>query len=274
MNNKIDTEDRPIVVCVHGSASNGGQWRSLRQALRGRCRVFTPDLIGYGSRRYRPSGRFHLQEEVDAIIEQIGDITEPFHLIGHSYGGAVATYFAKKYPERIRSLILYEPANFAMLFDEGLHTEASQEIRQVSSAFIGGVGSALSRWRAARHFITYWSGAKAWRQFRFSQRSGIAGVMPKVAAEFDALMSAHDTMTDMSDLDMPVRIICGTRTRLAARRVCQLMAERIKDCRLLQLVNLQHMAPLTDPAAVNPLLVDYVVPVVEASSASAGRRSA
>jgi len=274
MNNKIDTDHRPIVVCVHGSASNGGQWKSFRQALRGRCRVFTPDLIGYGSRPYRPNGRFCLQNEVDAIIEQIGDITEPFHLIGHSYGGAVATYFAKKYPQRIKSLILYEPANFAMLIDEGLHTEASQEIRRVRSTFSNGAGTALSRWRAARHFITYWSGASAWRKFKFSQRSWIAGVTPKVAAEFDALLAAEDTMTDMSDLDMPVKIICGTRTRLAAKRVCQLMAEQVRDGRLLQLVNLRHMAPLTDPDAVNPLLVDFVVPVVEASAASASRRSA
>ena len=161
-----------------------------------------------------------------------------------------------------------------MLFDEGLHTEASQEIRRVRSAFGSAVRSSLSRWRAARHFISYWSGPKAWRKFRFSQRSWIAGVTPKVAAEFDALVAATDTMTDMSDLEMPVKIICGTRTRLAAKRVCQLMVGQIKDCRLLQLVNLQHMAPLTDPAAVNPLLVDYVVPAVEASSASAGRRSA
>jgi hypothetical protein len=81
-------------------------------------------------------------------------------------------------------------------------------------------------------------------------------------------------MTDMSDLDMPVKIICGTKTRLAAKRVCQLMSEQIRDSRLLQLVNLRHMAPLTDPNSVNPLLVDYVVPVIEASAASAGGRRA
>ena len=236
--------------------------------------MFTPDLIGYGSRRYRPNGRFRLQNEVDAIIEQIGDITEPFHLIGHSYGGAVATYFAKQYPERVRSLILYEPANFAMLYDEGLNTDASKEIREVRATFGNGLGSALSRWRAARHFITYWSGPKAWRKFKFAQRSWLAGVTPKVAAEFDALLAAHDTMTDMSDLEMPVKIICGTRTRLAAKRVCQLMSEQIRDSRLLQLVNLRHMAPLTDPNSVNPLLVDYVVPVIEASAATAGTRRA
>jgi pimeloyl-ACP methyl ester carboxylesterase len=274
MNSTDNTEKRPIVVCVHGSASNGGQWRSFRQAIRGRCRVFTPDLVGYGSRRFRDNGRFSLQNEVDAIIEQIGDITEPFHLIGHSYGGAVATYFAKQYPERVKSLILYEPANFAMLAEDGPESAAQAEIFKVRATFGSGKVTAMTRWRAARHFITYWSGSKAWRKSNFTRRSTIASVMPKVAAEFDALFAAGETMRDMSDLDMPVKIICGTRTRLAAKRVSELMAGKIRDSRLLQLVNLQHMAPLTDPDSVNPLLVDYVVPNLAATPTSAGRRSA
>ncbi len=274
MKNNNGHDPRPIVVCIHGSASNGGQWRAFRQALRGRCRVFTPDLIGYGSRRFRANRRFSMQSEVDAIIEQIGDISEPFHLIGHSYGGAIATYFAKQYPERVKSLIVYEPANFALLFEEGLHTEASQEIRQVRATFADGVGTALSRWRAARSFISYWSGAKAWRSFKFTQRSWLAAMAPKVRAEFDAILGAHDVLSDVSGLEMPVRIICGTRTRLAAKRVCELMAKQIDGARLLKLVNLQHMAPLTDPHSVNPLLVDFVVPVVEPTAATAGPRCA
>ena len=274
MNSTQSMEKRPIVVCVHGSASNGGQWRSFRQAIRGRCRVFTPDLVGYGSRRYRDNGNFTLQNEVDAIIEQIGDITEAFHLIGHSYGGAVATYFAKQYPERVKSLILYEPANFAMLAEDEGESAAYAEILKVRATFGAGKTTAMTRWRAARHFITYWSGSKAWRKFNFTRRSAIARVMPKVAAEFDALFAAGETMRDMSDLDMPVKIICGTRTRFAAKRVSELMAAKIRDSRLLQLVDLHHMAPLTDPHSVNPLLVDYVIPDVAATPASAGRRSA
>jgi pimeloyl-ACP methyl ester carboxylesterase len=269
-----EQDNRPIVVCIHGSASNGGQWRSFRQALRGRCRVFTPDLVGYGSRRFRANSQFSLQHEVDAILEQIGDIKEPFHLIGHSYGGAVAIYFAKQYPERIKSLIVYEPANFAVLFEEGLDTDASKEVLRVRESFAQGKGTAISRWRAARSFITYWSGAKAWRKFKFAQRSWLAAVSPKVAAEFDAIAAAHSILSDVSDLEMPVKIICGTRTRLAAKRVCELMAMQIKSSRLLQLVNMQHMAPLTDPNNVNPLLIDYVVPTIEPTAASAGPRCA
>lgn len=269
-----DIDTRPIVVCLHGSASNGGQWRAFRQALRGRCRVFTPDLVGYGSRRFRANGRFTLQDEVDAIIEQIGDVKESFHLIGHSYGGAVATYFAKQFPERIRSLIVYEPANFALLFREGLHTAESREIRQVRAAFADGPGSAISRWRSARAFITYWSGEKAWKSCKLAQRSWFATLSPKVAAEFDAIAAAQDVLSDLSDLEMPVKIICGTRTRMTAKRVCELMATEIKTSRLLQLVDLHHMAPLTDPNSVNPLLVDYVLPFVEPTAATAGPRCA
>ncbi len=271
---KQQADDRPIVVCIHGSASTGGQWRSFRRAIRGRCRVYTPDLVGYGSRKFRADGHYSMQQEVDAIIEQIGDITEPFHLIGHSYGGAVASYFAKQYPDRVRSLTVYEPANFALLFQEGEHTDAAKEILAVAGKFVGGASGALARWRLARRFITYWSGVKAWRAYRYSQRRWLASVAPKVAAEFKAIRDAVDTLSDLSDLRMPVRILCGTRTRQSARRVCELMAKQIKDSRYLQLVNLDHMAPLTKPNSVNPLLVDYVVPRIEPTAASAGARRA
>jgi len=271
---KRQGDNRPIVVCIHGSASTGGQWRLFRQALRGRCRVFTPDLVGYGSRRFRADGRFSMREEADAIIEQIGDITEPFHLIGHSYGGAVATWFAKQYPDRVKSLIVYEPANFNLLFREGTHTEAAREIATVAASFPAGAGGALSRWLAARKFVTYWSGADAWRGLRYSQRRWLASVAPKVAAEFQAIRDAKNVLSDVSDLEMPVIILCGTRTRQAARRVCELMAKQLRDCSFLQLVNLGHMAPVTNPDKINPLLIDYVVPAPVPTTATAARRCA
>lgn len=271
MTNKQQPDDRPIVVCLHSSGSTGGQWRSFRRALRGRCRVFTPDLVGYGSRRFRADTRFSMQQEIEAIIEQIGDITEPFHLVGHSYGGAVATCFAKQFPDRVRSLIVYEPANFVLLFEDGECADEAQEIAALAASFPDGAGSAFSRWRAARRFVTYWSGAKAWRALRFTQRSWLASVAPKFAAEFRAIRDARDTLADLGDLGIPVKILCGTRTRRAARRVCELMARQIRECSFLQLVNLDHMAPLTNPDGVNPLLVDYVVPVIEPGTATAGQ---
>lgn len=251
---------RPRVVCLHGSASNGGQWRAFCDAVRGRCNVNTPNLVGYGARRYRADRRFRLSDEVAEIVDQIGDSGEPFHLIGHSYGGAVATYFALRYPERVKSLILYEPTNFMMLFAEGLHTDEAREVRSLRAAFGKGGGTALSRWRAARFFIGYWSGIGGWKKMGFKKRARIASLTPKVAAEFDAIAAEADVMSDLSTLNMPVRIICGTRTTLAAKRVCQLLAAAIKDAQLLQLVGLRHMAPLTDPHSVNPLLLDYVLP--------------
>ena len=45
--------------------------------------------------------------------------TAPVHLVGHSYGGAVALQFALRWPGRVASLTLYEPARFALLTAAG-----------------------------------------------------------------------------------------------------------------------------------------------------------
>jgi pimeloyl-ACP methyl ester carboxylesterase len=85
-------DDRPVIVCLHGSASDAGMWQELREAVRGRADVVAPDLF---------AGK--------DVMQQIEDIRVPFHLVGHGYGGAIAAHIAANNPERVSSMVLYEP---------------------------------------------------------------------------------------------------------------------------------------------------------------------
>lgn len=87
-------DSRPVIVCLHGSASDPGMWQDLREAVRDRADVIAPDVFAH-----------------DSVMQQLENIRAPFHLVGHGYGGAIAARIATQHPERIASLVLYEPTS-------------------------------------------------------------------------------------------------------------------------------------------------------------------
>ena len=101
----------PRVVLIHGSgqgSSVGGEKHFANQASlahRG-WKVITPDRPGHG---LSPAPNRGDDAELDGIwtAELLGD---GGHLVGHSFGGAVALAAAARRPEAVRSLTLIEPA--------------------------------------------------------------------------------------------------------------------------------------------------------------------
>jgi pimeloyl-ACP methyl ester carboxylesterase len=249
---------KPDVVCLHGSTSSGRQWRQLVDKLDRRYRVVTPDLIGHGGQRFDMRARLRLDDEVDTVLGQLGATSTPFHLVGHAYGGAVALRLACRYPERVASLTLYEPAHFLSLFEDGLRSTEARELRKLHTAVVSSAGSTFGRWRSAREFVNYAHGSNLWKRLTTLEKRRYAAAAPIVAAEFGALMVTDARLDDVSALKMPVRILCGTRTRRTAKRICELLANRIPGALMHWLDGLKHTAPVTDGALVSSVIADLI----------------
>ena len=94
-----------------------------------RFEVVAIDLYGYGqSPDWGPNGILTLNDEVDLIAPVIDAIDRPFHIVGHSFGGCVALSLALRYPEQVRSVTVYEPVLFSLLFDRVPSRPGSDEI--------------------------------------------------------------------------------------------------------------------------------------------------
>ena len=107
---------RQTILCLHCSGGSGRQWRALTSPLTAHFDVRAPDLIGYLNSGGWPTGaRVSLDDEAERLLALLVDTDEPVHLLGHSYGGAVALQMALRWPERIASLTLYEPVRFGLL---------------------------------------------------------------------------------------------------------------------------------------------------------------
>src|SRR5882672_11093065 len=86
------------VIALHCSLGSGRQWAHLAETLGQSRRILAPDIAGYGN----DPGPFEmpttLAEEVEALTYGIAEATGPIHLVGHSYGGAIAFKIATDSP--------------------------------------------------------------------------------------------------------------------------------------------------------------------------------
>lgn len=101
--------DRPrrTLVFLHGFGGQAAQWRYQLQKFSLDNRVIALDLRGHG-RSDKPPGAYdmtEIQTDLKAALEAL-KVDEPFTLVGHSFGGAIATEFALHHPERLERLIL------------------------------------------------------------------------------------------------------------------------------------------------------------------------
>jgi pimeloyl-ACP methyl ester carboxylesterase len=256
--------NQPLAVCLHASASSSRQWGSLTALLEANVRAVTPDLVGYGKgEKYRKGHRLSLDQEVQNVLrqvkEQTGKDNGPLHLVGHSYGAAVALRIALTYPERVASLTLYEPPQFLLLFADGLNSQEGREILALRKIVNDHARSRRGRRAAAREFIDYWSGEGSWDQMSSSRQHRIVLLMPKVIAEMDALLSANTTAEEFANLNIPVRLILGSDTKATARKVAEVLNDILPNVETVTVDGAAHMAPATHARQINPLFVEHIV---------------
>ena len=100
------------LVLLHGLLDSSEGWDQLCRGLTRPCIAL--DLAGFGgsSAPTRPSLRA-FAEDVAAAVDELG--IDRFVLVGHSFGGGVATALAELMPERVEALVLLAPAGFGRI---------------------------------------------------------------------------------------------------------------------------------------------------------------
>ncbi|MFN4276026.1 MAG: alpha/beta fold hydrolase [Ferrovibrio sp.] len=255
--NGCDDADAPRLMLLHSGAASHRQWRPLIAALGPGWHIVAPDLIGHGETPMPDHGRPTLEEEIALLTALLERMDGPIHLVGHSYGGAMALELAGRQPHRIASLAMYEPVAFSLLRNSG-QRDAWREIASVAQRHIELVESGDTR-TAAIAFLDYWVGPGALRAMPEHMQAYVTGCMNTVASEFRELLQARESIVvDPKSLAMPVLLLCGSKTTLAARGVIAELCRLLPAARHVNLAGAAHMAPVTQPDRVNPYLIDFL----------------
>lgn len=244
----------PTVLCLHSNASSSGQWRSLMELLAPRFRVLAPDQLGAGRSPPWPpgkgSGDGRLDDEVALLAPVLDRMPGRFHLVGHSYGGALAMRLALSQPGRVLSLVMFEPTLFALLEQQQPGGAAAAGIARAAGAAAQAValGDLDS---AGRVFIDYWMGDGTWQAMPAERRSSTADAMRPIGTWAQALFAETATLNDIARLPMPVMLMGGSRSQASAREVLRLLRQALPQARAVTLPDVGHMGPVTHAEAVN-----------------------
>ena len=248
----------PTVVCLHSSASSSGQWRSLTERLAPRFRVIAVDLYGSGKTAPWPLERpMRLDDEI-ALLSSVFQVAgERFHLIGHSFGGAIAMKAALDDRRRLISLVLYEPVLFSVLMADAPDSDAAREIVSVRDDTIR-LAEEDRLEAAAQRFVDYWMGPGAWDATPESRRPALASAMRAVKHEWHAAFFEPTPLSAFAALDVPTLFLTGTKSKASARAVARLVTAVLPRVRVEEIEGVGHMAPLTHADQVDPLIEEFL----------------
>ncbi|WP_133478506.1 alpha/beta fold hydrolase [Cognatilysobacter segetis] len=99
------------VIFESGFGQGGGVWKGVIAGLGADCRCITYARAGLGG-----SGSDGAAKTIDAHVADLDAVIETLApgrtvvLVGHSYGGLLATEYARRHPERLQGLVLVDPA--------------------------------------------------------------------------------------------------------------------------------------------------------------------
>lgn len=255
----VECGEGPPILFVPGSFGAPAAWRGIQKRLPQTYRMVATSICGYGNttetRSLEDLGMDHQLHIVRAVAGKIG---EPFHLVGHSFGGAIALASALPATLDILSIATFEANPLAMIAHGG-NDALFDEARQMSQAFE--IAHFDGERDAAARIIDYWGGA------------GSFATMPDVVQDYcrdrsfsnvldwRTAYTAKATAADYARLPMPVLLVRGSLANDAMLSITNGLSTSLPNARTAVVDGASHFLISTHAEDCARLLGDFLAEV-------------
>ncbi len=237
-------EGIPLLL-IHGYPLGRWLWAPQVAGLSDMVRVIAPDLRGHGDSDALP-GPYSmglLADDLNALLGML-EINQPVVVCGLSMGGYVAFSFWRKYPNRVRALVL--AATRAAADSDVARVGRDQAMQTASLQGVAAVASSM----APRLF------APATLQTRpdlvekvqvLMEGTSLQGVL----GDLQGMKERIDSTPDLPRIQVPTLVIYGAEDGIIPRPEVEAMAAGIPGARLAVIEGAGHLPNLEQPEVFN-----------------------
>ena len=239
------------LVLLHGFPFDRSMWRGQAAALGGEFRVVAPDLRGLGETPLGGDGVSieGMAEDVAALLDELN--LGRVRIGGLSMGGYVAFEFFRKFPERVRALVLADTRPQADT-EEGRRAREENARRALKEGMEPIVETMLPKLvsRGTRE-----GGGEALERVR----AMMLGTSPEgAAAALRAMASRRDQTELLSSIKVPTLIIVGAEDSVTPPADAGAMRAEIEGSRLFVVEGAGHLSNVERPSDFNRALVEFL----------------
>ena len=247
------------VIALHCSLGSGRQWTKLTAELGSSCRVVAPDISGYGSGPAPANPPLTLADEVEHLGAAIESTEGPLHLVGHSYGGAIAFKIAttSRFAGRVRSLTLIEPVLPTLLRENPADRRLYDLFAQLAHKVFADLWDGMCLETVDR-FTSYWNGSGPAEQLSNEARLRMMDCIEKVAYDFAAVLAEQNVSSAAAAIGVPTLLLSGGLSPYMTQRIASRLASLIEGAEARHFPAAGHMLPLTHANLLNPLISAHI----------------
>lgn len=266
----------PLLVS-HATGFHGRCYEPLAALLAHRFHSIALDYRGHGDTA-RPDGPVDWQrygDDAEAVAAWLVDRNGgPIDAFGHSMGGACLLMAAQRQPALFRRLVLFEPIVFP---PGGIHPPEHGGRDPEANPMVIGARRRRAVFPSYRAAIENYSAKPPLNCFTPEALEAyvLHGFRPDPASRADhgdeavrlkcepdteaatfATGSLHDVWEHLPGIHTPTVVVSGHVEPMQPSSIARLVAERLPDCRYLELDELNHFGPMAAPGTVAGVLLD------------------
>jgi len=247
----LDIGSGQPLLMLHGFFGEKTCWLPLIELLQSQFRCISLDMLGFGESS-KPEICYDVALEVAFVRQVVEQLNiDPCCIIGHSFGGWVASAYALKYTNSVSSLVLAAPAgirddSFCGQYDALRpllwKTPIVDLALQLAKPFANLAGKSNELQQIS-----------GWRRELMSQPVARSFLMSRMRPE-----DAIDTVEkDLHKLQIPTLVITGDSDETIPLWHCQTYANEIPKAQLAIIPNADHGLPQTQAEMMANLILEF-----------------